>query len=630
MMSKCLLLLHVATCVGDTVTLSTRFSADPSPLVVDDRLYIYATHDEDHMTSYSMNDYNVFSTIDAVNWRDDGIAFSPTHNTSWAKNAWAQQVVFYPPLNKFLMYFPGMGGLPGLAGDVGVAAATDPRGPFVDYAMQTIAPGEDPTIFIDDDGTRVLCSSINVPYNMPWCGILNADMKTWARNQSQVNITGLGPGDYFEAPWLFKKNGTYFLTFMQDYGFGGSHGAPFGWSLAYATNNSTDPLAPYVYRGPFLWSNPLNCDNAQQCADASGTPGGNTHHGFAFDWPRPGIHWLAYHTRGLAVAKREVTFSQRNVAFDRLYFAPDGGLIPVTASINWVRQQRYVDAYAVQPAAMMAAGSSLYFETQPGGADSASGMWRILTNVTDGMALRVAGVDFGGAPGAAAFTLRAAAIVAGATVAAHLDSPTGPLLGQVTATSLLFTNLTVSVRAHGAVHAAVGAHDVWFVFSAPTGAAPDAQLLKVSSWSFSGGVASGATPPPVTPRVTLLARATGLFIAAAPGGGALGARSKVAANFTLFDNEDGSWSLFDEASRYFITAPTTGATRALAATATTRTAVGAAWRLQGTPDGAYAVSALDGGVVVVQGDAAASLRVEGDATTVDWHAGLALISFAAA
>jgi hypothetical protein len=34
----------------------------------------------------------VFSTVDGVNWRDDGIAFSPTHNTTWAHNAWAQQV----------------------------------------------------------------------------------------------------------------------------------------------------------------------------------------------------------------------------------------------------------------------------------------------------------------------------------------------------------------------------------------------------------------------------------------------------------------------------------------------------------------------------------------------------------
>jgi hypothetical protein len=94
---------------ADFHTLTTRFSADPSPLVVGDRLFIYSTHDEDHATSFSMIDYNVFSTIDGVNWRDDGIAFSPVHNTSWAHNAWAQQVIWHAPLNRFLMFFPGMG-----------------------------------------------------------------------------------------------------------------------------------------------------------------------------------------------------------------------------------------------------------------------------------------------------------------------------------------------------------------------------------------------------------------------------------------------------------------------------------------------------------------------------------------
>ena len=45
-------------------TLITRFSADPSPFVVGDRLYVTSTHDEVNMTSFSMHDYNVFSTDD--------------------------------------------------------------------------------------------------------------------------------------------------------------------------------------------------------------------------------------------------------------------------------------------------------------------------------------------------------------------------------------------------------------------------------------------------------------------------------------------------------------------------------------------------------------------------------------
>ena len=233
------LLLLLPAARGDFYTLTTRFSADPSPLVWGDRLYVYATHDEDHATSFAMKDYNVFSTADAVNWRDDGIAFSPVYNTTWALNAWAQQVVWHAPLGRFLMYFPGMGDP-----SVGVAEATDPRGPFTDYAGKAIAPGEDPTVLIDDDGAPILCTSVSEPYNMPSCGVLAPDMKSWARNQSQLVINGLQPGQYFEAPWLHKLRGVYFLSFMEDYGFGASAGAPFGWSLATQPTTPRTPWAP--------------------------------------------------------------------------------------------------------------------------------------------------------------------------------------------------------------------------------------------------------------------------------------------------------------------------------------------------------------------------------------------------
>jgi len=95
---------------GDPVTLTTRYSADPSPYVdpTDDRLYITATHDEDGARCFCNHDYNVFSTLDGVNWRDDGVAFSPTRDTAWARNAWAQQVVWHAASARYLMFFPGL------------------------------------------------------------------------------------------------------------------------------------------------------------------------------------------------------------------------------------------------------------------------------------------------------------------------------------------------------------------------------------------------------------------------------------------------------------------------------------------------------------------------------------------
>ena len=606
------LLLAATAARADYVTLQTRYSADPSPFVgaQDGRLYVTTTHDEVGVRCFCMLDYNVFSTDDGVNWRDDGIAFSPVANTTWGKNAWAQQVIWHAPLGKYVMYFPAFGD--GYNNSVGVAAATDPRGPYVDIAGRGIAPGEDPTIFVDDDGTRVLCSATNQPYNMPWCGTLEADMVTWATPQRQVFIDGLQPGNFFEAPWIFKRKGVYYLSFMEDYGFSASVGAPFGWSLGYATNNSSDPLGNYTYRGPLMWANPGNCDDNERCADSLGSVGGNSHHGFV-EWPAGSDQWyIAYHTRNLAVLKDQVTFSQRNVGLDRVYFEPDGAIAtPVASTPSWVRQQKVVDAYAAaQPAAMMAAGSSLFIGTQPAlRADPAGGMWRYLWNVTADSFLRVRGVDFGAVPGASGFTVRVASLAAGGAVEARLDGPAGALVATaaVPATGGWETFTNVSCASAGA-H---GLHDLFLVFRAPSGAPPNASamLFNVMSWAFSGGAASGGGAPPAPAvRVALRSRATGLHVTAPADGSspltAAAATVGPAQVFAVVDNGDGSYAL-RAANGLFVAAATPGG--ALAASAASAAEPLAQWRLAGTPDGAYALLAAAGaakGQMVVAGPGA--------------------------
>ena len=85
----------------------------------------------------------------------------------------------------------------------------------MDYAGKAFAQGEDPTVLVEEDGGAVLCTSFGQRgANVPWCAPLNPDMKSLARNQSQVVIEGLAPGQFFEAPWLFKRNGTYYLSFV--------------------------------------------------------------------------------------------------------------------------------------------------------------------------------------------------------------------------------------------------------------------------------------------------------------------------------------------------------------------------------------------------------------------------------
>ena len=137
-----------------------RFSADPAPLVIGDRVYIYTSHDTNTQTGYYMIDYNCFSSDDLVNWRDEGIVFSIL-NQSWGMYAWAQQVIFNPHTQLYTMFYPGMNARAAPASNAtgtGVATSASPTGPFNDALGYPILPcGDDPTVFIDDDGTIILC-----------------------------------------------------------------------------------------------------------------------------------------------------------------------------------------------------------------------------------------------------------------------------------------------------------------------------------------------------------------------------------------------------------------------------------------------------------------------------------------
>jgi hypothetical protein len=448
-----------------------------------------------------------------------------------------------------------------------------------------------------------------------------------------VHIEGLQRGDYFEAPWLFKLNGVYYLSFMESYGFGASIGAPFGWSLGYATRTEADPLGNYTYRGPLLWANPRNCDKAEKCSDALGSVGGNSHHGFVLDWPKgSGQHWLAYHTRGLAVDKHMVTFSQRNVAFDRAYIANDSTVL-VTATPNWVVQQRSVDAYETQPASMMAAGSSLFLATQDARtADPDGGMWRYLSNITRDSHLRIRGVDFGAAPGAQALTVRAAALAPGARIEARLGTVDGALVASVLVSGnggwSAWSNYTARVTA-----SAVGVSDLFLVFRAPPGLTnASAPFLALASWAFSGATASGAPlPPPPPRRVALLARATGLYVTAPADGStpmSAGASAPAADGvFTIIDNGDGSFALLAAANGRYVAALTPGGM--LAAAVTDRATPLARWRLYGTPDTGYAIAQADVPATIwfVTAGPLPSSPLRANATVSDVRQGIALFNF---
>ena len=52
--------------------IQTNYTADPAPMVYNDKVYLYTTHDEDNSTWFTMNDWRLYTTSDMVNWTDHG------------------------------------------------------------------------------------------------------------------------------------------------------------------------------------------------------------------------------------------------------------------------------------------------------------------------------------------------------------------------------------------------------------------------------------------------------------------------------------------------------------------------------------------------------------------------------
>ena len=47
--------------------IQTKYTADPSPIVIGDTLYLYTSHDDDHGENFIMKDWLLYTTTDMVN-----------------------------------------------------------------------------------------------------------------------------------------------------------------------------------------------------------------------------------------------------------------------------------------------------------------------------------------------------------------------------------------------------------------------------------------------------------------------------------------------------------------------------------------------------------------------------------
>lgn len=233
-----------------------QFSADPTARVFNGKVYLYPSHDIPTPSDknlrkdwFCMEDYHVFSSENLTDWTDHGVILSQnkvkwvdsTSNSMWAPDCVERKgkYYFYFPANKIVVDANDRKGF-----GIGVAIADKPEGPYIPLPEQIKgANGIDPNVFIDKDGQAYLYWAMG--------NIFVAKLKdnmTELASEPQV-IDNLPRKGMKEGPFLFERNGLYYLTMP--------HVENKIERLEYAIGDN--PMGPFKMAGVVMDESPMNC-----------------------------------------------------------------------------------------------------------------------------------------------------------------------------------------------------------------------------------------------------------------------------------------------------------------------------------------------------------------------------------
>jgi arabinoxylan arabinofuranohydrolase len=427
--------------------IQTVYTADPAPLVHNDTLFLFTGHDEDETTEkgFIMKDYLCFSTTDMVNWTHHGPVFH-VDSLGWAakNNANAAQVAYRN--GKFYYYISPWSALKDGGDCIAVGVSDSPLGPFKDaIGKPMIEPSQtkygrhlwediDPTVLIDDDGQAYLYWGNNAFYGVK----LNKDMVSYSGDIITFEIkdkAAFGP-DYEEAPWVFKRNGIYYLMYA----------AHVPEAIYYTTSSS--PLGPWKYGGVVMKAKAQGCNGNH--------PGVAQYKGnwylFYFNQDLPGAH----------DKKRAVNV----IPFE---FNPDGSIPELPHSKAGVVKS----VGNLNPYIRVEAETIAWEEGIETAKDNKTGVY--VTDISNDDYIKVRSADFG--KGAKTFEASVASASSGGMIEIRIDSKDGKLLGTLNVSS---TGGEQSWKPFSCkVEKMKGIHDVYFVFKGGEG-----KLFNFDWWRF--------------------------------------------------------------------------------------------------------------------------------------------------
>ena len=434
----------------------TKYTADPSPLVVGDTLFLYTSHDaspedipdenEKSSAGFFMYDWLLWSTTDMVNWTEHG-AVASLKDFPWRSRengAWAIQTV--ERNGKYYLYAPLHGH------GIGVLEAASPYGPFKDPLGKPLVWDQsnwfdiDPSVYTDDDGQAYMYWGN--PHTF-WAK-LGENMTSLT---SEVNKLPHIP-NYQEGPWFYKRNGHYYLGFA-------STCCP--EALGYAMSDS--PTGPWEWKGYIMKPTQRDRGNHPGIVDYKG-------HSYVFGQNYDLMHLETFvHHERRSVSATEITYNADGTIQEVPYWLDQEPM----KQLHWLNPYKRVEAetmawgYGLKSAKMGIENTGVVADMPT----STGKKNMYIYDINNGEYIKLRGVDFG--KGAKQFSI-AAASTGGVTVNLRLDSNKGPVVGTVT------IGKTGNVEKYrvfsGKVKNVAGVHDLYICFDKASGD------VRLDYWQF--------------------------------------------------------------------------------------------------------------------------------------------------
>ncbi len=304
----CILMINSSISFSQNPIIKDQYTADPSARVFNGKVYLFPSHDVANMGKgrenwFCMADYHVFSSENLTEWKDHGVIVHQ-NNVPWTNpesySMWAPDCIYRD--GKYYFYFPttNKNNTTQRSFGIGVAIADTPEGPYsiMDTPINGVH-GIDPNVFIDKDNQAYLYWSAR--------DIFVAKLKD---NMVELDsdptiIANLPNKGLKEGPYIFERNGLYYLTYP--------HVENNIERLEYAIGKS--PMGPFEFKGVIMDESPSGCW---------------TNHHSIIEYNKQ--WYLFYHHNDYSPDFDK----NRSARIDSLFFNEDGTIIKVKPSLRGV------------------------------------------------------------------------------------------------------------------------------------------------------------------------------------------------------------------------------------------------------------------------------------------------------